>query len=76
MIKTYVTFGQDHTHRINGVTYDADCVAVITGSSSAHNRQRAFDLFDKRFCFEYPETSFDPEIMKYFPRGLIPVGDD
>lgn len=31
-MKTYVTFGQAHVHRINGKTFDADCVACIEHS--------------------------------------------
>lgn len=29
MPKTYVTFGQDHSHHIYGKLFDKDCVAVI-----------------------------------------------
>jgi hypothetical protein len=28
-MKTYVTFGQDHAHAVNGKTFDKDCVAII-----------------------------------------------
>ena len=36
IMKTYVTFGFDHAHAINGKTFDKDCVAVIE-SESAEN---------------------------------------
>jgi len=72
-MKTYVTFGQEHTHRIVGHTLDKDCVAVITSDSAEEGRKIAFDLFGSKFCFEYPEGFFDFELMKYFPRGFIKV---
>ena len=67
-MKTYVTFGQDHTHRVNGKTFDKDCVAVVDG-----NREKVFELFGPKFCFEYPEEHWDEKKMKYFPRGYIEV---
>ncbi len=30
-MKTIVTFGQGHTHRVNGKTLDCNCVALIEG---------------------------------------------
>ncbi len=70
-MNTYITFGRDHRHVINGIVYDKDCVAVITGSDAITNRERAFELFDSKFCFEYPEDYFDPSTMHYFPRGYV-----
>ena len=29
-MKMLVTFGQSHVHRVNGRTFDCDCVARIT----------------------------------------------
>lgn len=67
---TYVTFGQDHVHHVNGKTFDKDCVAVLQSLNAAQGRALAFELFDSKFCFEY----FDkPPKMEYFPRGLIDV---
>ena len=64
--KTYVTFSQSHTHRVNGKLFDCDCVAVVDG-----DRDRVFELFGPKFCFEYSDlSSID---MRYFPRGLINV---
>jgi len=71
MAKTYVTFGGDHTHRINGFTIDCDCVAVIECEDAADGRKKAFELFDRKFCFEYHEGLFDNESMKFFPRGFV-----
>jgi len=74
MAKTFVTFGQDHVHQIEDKIIDKDCVAVINCDSAEHGRQLAFEIFGKRFCFEYPEKYFNgKEQMKYFHRGFINV---
>jgi hypothetical protein len=72
-MKTYVTFGQVHTHRINGKTLDCNCVAVINCNNPEHGRDMAFELFGRKFCMEYPEHKFNMSSMSYFPRGLIEV---
>lgn len=72
-MKTYVTFGQNHKHNINGVIYDKDCVAVIECDSPAEGRQKAFDLFGDKFSFEHPEHHWEAAKMTYFPRGYINV---
>lgn len=38
-MKWWFTFGQDHTHRVNGVTFDCDIVLEIEGTAS-EARQR------------------------------------
>ena len=71
-MKTYFTFGQSHAHSVNGKTLDKDCVAVINASSERAARELAFQLFDGgKFCFSYPEGTFNFDNMKYYPRGLI-----
>lgn len=67
-MKRYVTFGQNHIHRINGKTFDKDCVAVLYGT-----REDVFEIFEAKFCFEYTEEEFNFDSMKYYPRGLINV---
>lgn len=67
-MRTFVTFGQDHVHRVNGITFDADCVALVHG-----DRERVFEIFGSKFCFEYPEAHWDESKLKYFPRGIIEV---
>jgi len=67
-MKSYVTFGQDHRHVINGTVFDKDCVAVVDG-----DRARVFELFGPKFCFMYAEGNFDLLKMHHFPRGLIEV---
>lgn len=69
-MKTYVTFGQVHVHRISGVVYDKDCVAVVNGDRSA-----VVELFGDKFFTTYTPEQWDEDNMKYFPRGFIQVGD-
>ena len=73
MHKTYITFGQDHVHRVNGKTFDCDSVAVIESEGPQEGRDKAFELFGPKFCFEYPEVHWDASQLKWFPRGLINV---
>lgn len=73
MMKTFVTFGYDHTHAVNGHTIDKDCVVVLTAESPEECRKKAFELFGSKFCFEYPESHWDDSKMKYFPRGYIEI---
>lgn len=70
---TYITFGQDHMHRVHGKTFDCDCVATIQAETQSAGRERAFELFGPRFCFEYFNEQFDLSTMHFFPRGLIAV---
>ena len=73
-MKTYVTFGGDHIHIINGVILDKDTVAVITGPDAMSNRDTAFELFGNKFSFETPENFFNlEEKMKWFPKGLVHI---
>lgn len=67
-MKTFVTFGSDHTHVINGVRIDKDCVAVVDG-----DRDKVFELFGSDFSMEYPEQFWREEKLRYFPRGYVEV---
>ena len=70
-MKTFVTFGQDHTHKINGEIFDKDCIAIVDG-----NRAEVFRIFGQKFCFEYPEKIWNDDVIKYFPRGYITVKNE
>lgn len=72
-MKTYITFGQSHRHEINGKVFDKDCVAIIESDSASAGRDLAFEIFGRKFCFEYPEDRFDMNSMRFFPRGFIKV---
>ena len=70
----YITFGQDHVHSMNGKTFDKDCVVVIECEDYAHGRQKAFDFFSDKWHNCYLPNEVDlPNLMQYFPRGLINV---
>jgi len=74
----YVTMGQQHIHKINGQVIDRNCVAVFE-SEKGVGRRKAFELFDVKFCFHYPENEWnrklkdDPDMMQYYPRGYIRI---
>ncbi len=70
MTKTYITFGQVHTHRVNGKTFDCDCVAVVNLPE-----EEARKVFWPKFHNSYTEETWDPESLEYYPRGLIDVGE-
>lgn len=65
----YITFGQEHTHRVNGATFDCDCVAVIMAVDELNARGQAFLYFDGKW---HHCTSEVPK-MEYYPRGLLHV---
>lgn len=68
-MKTYVTFGQCHCHKYDGVIFDKDCVAVIEAPSEEEAREFLFRIWGGKFCFTYPEKNWDKSKMKYFPDG-------
>jgi len=72
-MKTFITFGQGHIHKINNKVFDKNCVAVIESSSAEKGRKKAFKIFNTKFCMEYPENTFNHADMKFFPRGFIEV---
>ena len=69
-MKTYVTFGQDHIHNIKGKRFDFNCVAVVNG-----DREKVFEIFGPKFCFEYPEALWDETLIRFYPSGYIEVED-
>ena len=71
MANHYVTLGQNHAHRCSNVTVDCNCVVVFQAASAEEGRKKAFELFGDKFSFEYHDTEFNLEDMKYYPRGLI-----
>ena len=73
-MKTYVTFGRSHIHKFNGKIFDSNCVAVIICDSDEDGRKKAFELFGRKWAFEYHEDRFDESWMEYYPRGFINVG--
>ena len=66
MNKYYFTFGQDHTHSVNGYTYDKDVVCVIKAVDAETARDIMRDHFGLKWSFSY---YLEPD-MNYYPRGL------
>lgn len=77
-MKTYITFGQIHTHGINGKTFDHNCIGVIEHPESESGHEIAMDIFDAKFHNAYPEDEWNSmkDPLKYYPRGLIGVNCD
>ena len=71
--KLCVTFGQAHVHRVNGKTFDCDCVGVIVAATVAEADALAFELFDGKFHQHVDFEKWDKSCMHYFPRGYVPV---
>ena len=73
-MKIYITFGQVHTHRVNGRTFDTDCIAEIECEDYGDGRVKAFGYFGEKFMSSYEKSDISkPGFMKYFPRGIIKV---
>ena len=74
MPKTYVTFGQEHAHRLNNKTFDKDRIAVVECTDKKDGRDKTVECFGLQFCFTYYEEEFKSEkMLPYFPRGLMKV---
>lgn len=72
MPKTFITFGQSHTHRVNNKTFDCDCVAAIESNDEYQGRAIAFELFGPKWHNSY-FGSFPEDKLHFFPRGIIDV---
>ena len=68
-MKVYITFGQEHTHSVGGVTLDKDCVAVVDCVDYAAGRAMAFDLFKNKWS----NCSADCVAAELYPRGFFAV---
>jgi len=60
----YFTFGVGHSHIINGVLYDGNCVLKVTSDDP---RETMFSVFGDKWCLEHSE----PPSLKYYPRGIL-----
>ncbi len=69
VLTKYFTFGQQHTHSVNGHTMDKDCVIKIT---AVNPRLKMHELFVNKWAFEHDEI---PE-MHYFHRGIYFLNED
>jgi hypothetical protein len=73
MPKHYVTFGQKHAHRINGITVDCDTVACYEAKDEEDGRNKAFEYFDGKFFTDYHDKAFNMEDLHYFPKGIVNI---
>lgn len=71
-MKIYITFGQEHIHKVNGVIFDKDCIAEIECEYESRGREFAVEQFGTKFCTHYLEESL-PKLLPHFPRGIIPL---
>ena len=67
----YVTFGQDHVHKVNGKVLHSNVVAVFQVENAVEGRKKAFELFGSKFSFEYPQDSWKEEDINYYPGGYV-----
>lgn len=75
-VKAYISFGQAHTHRVLGKTFDCDCLAIVQGVDRDDCRARAFKIFGDQWHNCYSQEEYDAQryaFDKYFPRGPIPA---
>ncbi len=63
MKKSYFTFGQNHTHSVNGMTWDKDIIVEIEAEDP---RKVMFDTFGHFWGHEYD----NPPDLRHFPRGV------
>lgn len=71
-MKLYISFGQQHTHSVNGKTFDKDSIAGIECENYEDGRKKAHEYFNSIFAFDYSEEDIE-KALQYFPRGIIPV---
>ncbi len=65
----YFTFGQDHVHVVNGITWDKDCLCKITADDP---REVMLDTFGTKWSMEYQE----PPNLNHYSRGIIKLDHD
>lgn len=71
----YISFGQTHAHRVNGVTFARNSLALIVAPTHDEARRIAFELFGPKFCTSYTEDQL-PRIIHHFPRGVIAISKE
>ncbi len=66
----YISFGQDHVHKIDGVTLDCDILLKVVAPSEGEARERVFAAIGKRWFTSYTEDTVD---FEHFPRGFVEI---
>jgi hypothetical protein len=70
--RTYVLFGNDDVHYINGKLLDKNCVGVLDCATHAEGRRIAYRLFGTSFALAYTGKIFNGDDKEY-SRGYIPI---
>lgn len=63
----WFSFGQGHAHRINGKTFDCDCLVEIT---SEDPRETMLETFKDKWSMEYDEAKMK-KFLHLYKRGII-----
>ena len=72
MNKFIVTFGQQHAHRVNNLTFDKDSVAVVKAENETEARKFCFEVFKNEYHNCTLEKYFDNNNrLQWFPRGKM-----
>ena len=71
-MKFYISFGQNHVHKLNGKVIDNDCLLLIHADDHQEARKWAFAEFGTKWSMVYDEKQMK-EYLHYFPRGIIHI---
>ena len=66
-----ITFGQIHTHRIDGKTIDKDCVVQIDAPNEFLAYEKAKTLFGENWSGIEKKQEYTDEVAEFFPRGIV-----
>ncbi len=67
----YISFGQAHTHRIDGKTYDCDSLMKVEAENEIAARLQTMDILgNNKWSSIYPAADLE-EALKYYPRGVL-----
>lgn len=68
-MRFYVSFGQAHVHRVNGMTFDADSLMMIEAENELQARIGLNQMFAGKWCGIYYDQQLG-EYLRYFPNGV------
>ena len=70
----YISFGQAHTHSINGQTFDKDSLMLVDADDEINARLYVNAITGGRWSsIYYPDEL--PKLLHYFPRGVLNADD-
>jgi hypothetical protein len=64
----YFSFGFGHAHAMCGKTFDKDCLVKITAPDP---RAVMTQMFGREWSMEYRPEDLTPDLLEWFPRGVI-----